>query len=44
MVHGLVSLAIRDRFNKLVPPEQVIPMMTKSLNWLLETIDMTLRK
>lgn len=44
MVHGLVSLSIRDRFNKLVPPEQVIPMMTKSLNWLLETIDMTLRK
>ena len=44
MVHGLVSLAIRDRFNKLVPPEQVIPMMNKSLNWLLETVDMTLRK
>lgn len=44
MVHGLVSLAIRDRFNKLVPPEAVVPMMTQALNWLLETIDMSLRK
>lgn len=44
MVHGLVSLAIRDRFNKLVPPEAVVPMMNQALNWLLETIDLTLRK
>jgi AcrR family transcriptional regulator len=44
MVHGLVSLAIRDRFNKLVPPEKVVPVMNQALNWLLETIDMTLRK
>jgi AcrR family transcriptional regulator len=44
MVHGLVSLAIRDRFNKLVPPEAVVPMMNQALNWLLETIDMSLRK
>lgn len=43
MVHGLVSLAIRDRFNKLVPPEAVVPMMTQALNWLLETIDLTLK-
>ena len=42
-VHGLVSLAIRDRFNKLVPPETVVPMMTQALNWLLETIDLTLK-
>lgn len=44
MVHGLVSLAIRDRFNKLVPPESVVPMMTQALNWLLETIDLTIRE
>jgi AcrR family transcriptional regulator len=44
MAHGLVSLSIRDRFNKLVPPEMVVPMMTQALNWLLETIDMTIRK
>ncbi len=39
MVHGLVSLAIRDRFEKLVPREQIIPMMMQSLNWLISTID-----
>ncbi len=44
MVHGLVSLSIRDRFNKLVPPEAVVPMMTQALNWLLETIDLTMKK
>lgn len=41
LVHGLVSLSIRGRFNKLVPPETVMPMMHQALNWLLETIDMT---
>ncbi len=44
MVHGLVSLSIRDRFNKLVPPEAVVPMMTQALNWLLETLDLTMQK
>lgn len=44
MVHGLVSLAIRDRFDKLVPQEAILPMMTQALNWLVETIDLTLRK
>jgi AcrR family transcriptional regulator len=44
MVHGLVSLSIRDRFNKLVPPEAVVPMMTQALNWLLETIDLTMKE
>ena len=44
MVHGLVSLAIRDRFNKLVPPEAVVPMMNQALNWLLETIDLTMKE
>lgn len=44
MVHGLVSLSIRDRFNKLVPPEAVVPMMTQALNWLLETLDLTMQE
>ena len=44
MVHGLVSLSIRDRFNKLVPPEAVVPMMNQALNWLLETIDLTMKE
>lgn len=44
MVHGLVSLAIRDRFNKLVPPEAITPMMTQALNWLVETIDVSMKE
>jgi AcrR family transcriptional regulator len=40
MVHGMVSLAIRDRLEKLVPtPEEVIPTMRKALNWLINAID-----
>jgi len=39
MVHGMVSLAIRDRFDKLVVREQMVPMMTKGLTWLLNTLD-----
>jgi len=39
MVHGLVSLAIRDRMNKLVPKEKLVSTMHTSLNWLLGTID-----
>jgi hypothetical protein len=39
MVHGMVSLAIRDRFDKLVPREQMVSMMTKGLTWLLNTLD-----
>ena len=44
MVHGLVSLAIRDRFNKLVGTEKVVPMMNQALNWLLETIDTAIKR
>lgn len=44
MVHGLVSLAIRNRFQKLVPDEQLAPMMAQSLNWLLNTIDVSVKK
>jgi AcrR family transcriptional regulator len=41
MVHGLVSLAIRKRFAKLVDEEEVIPTMNKSLNWLINVLDRT---
>lgn len=39
LVHGLVSLAIRSRFSKLVTEEQVLPMMHSSLNWIVNTIE-----
>src|ERR1044071_6213945 len=29
MVHGMISLAIRDRFDKLVPRDQMVPMMNR---------------
>jgi len=44
MVHGLVSLAIRRRFEKLVPEGQVYMMMEQSLNWLLNTMDASMKK
>jgi AcrR family transcriptional regulator len=44
MVHGLVSLAIRNRFEKLVSKEDVVPMMQQSLNWLLNILDSGTRK
>jgi len=44
MVHGMVSLAIRDRFNKLVGPDKVIPTMTQALNWIIATVDLTLHQ
>jgi len=43
MVHGLVSLAIRQRFEKLVPQEQVLPMILQSLNWMINTIDLSFK-
>jgi AcrR family transcriptional regulator len=39
MVHGMVSLAIRDRFEKLVPRDQIVPMMNKGLTWLINVVD-----
>lgn len=44
MVHGLVSLSIRNRFDKMVSSDMVLPMMSQALNWLLETIDMTIKE
>jgi AcrR family transcriptional regulator len=44
-VHGLVSLAIRQRFEKFVePPEMVIPVMKQSLNWLMNNVDITIKR
>jgi AcrR family transcriptional regulator len=43
-VHGLVSLAIRNRFQKLVTPEQMVPMMHQGLNWLLNVLDTSGKK
>jgi AcrR family transcriptional regulator len=39
MVHGLVSLQNKQRFDKLVPKDQVMRTMEQSLHWLLNTID-----
>jgi len=44
MMHGLVSLAIRDRFEKLGENLDIRAMMHQSLNWLLSSIDLSLRK
>ena len=44
MVHGLVSLAIRKRFNHLVETDMVINTMNQSMNWLLNTIDTSNKK
>jgi hypothetical protein len=43
-VHGLVSLAIRERLNKMVHKEHIIPVMHSSLNWLLGTIDSSFKR
>lgn len=46
MVHGMVSLAIRQRFEKLCPEgreeykgDEIRTMMHESLNWLVNSID-----
>jgi len=41
-VHGLVSLATRERMEKLVPEkEQILPVLMQSLNWLINTLDVS---
>jgi AcrR family transcriptional regulator len=44
LVHGMVSLAIRNRFDKLVTADQMVPTMTKGLTWLLNVVDATGKK
>jgi AcrR family transcriptional regulator len=40
LVHGMVSLAIRNRLEKVVEtPENLVPTMRKALNWLINAID-----
>ena len=39
MVHGMVSLAIRNRFEKVVTHDQIAPMMSKGLTWFLNVLD-----
>jgi len=39
MVHGLVSLQIRSRFDKIDDGKNIRSLMHQSLNWLLSSID-----
>jgi AcrR family transcriptional regulator len=40
MVHGMVSLAIRNRYdNKILGPGEKVPMMLKGLTWLMNSLD-----
>jgi AcrR family transcriptional regulator len=42
MVHGLVSLATRQRLEKLIPAtDNVVPMIRQSLTWLINTLDIS---
>jgi AcrR family transcriptional regulator len=44
-VHGLVSLAIRQRLEKFVTDEKMLlPTMEQALNWFMNNIDITERK
>lgn len=43
MVHGLVSLAIRDRLDKLGENVDIKASMLEAKNWLLSAIDQTIR-
>lgn len=41
LVHGLVSLAVRERLEKFVPEKaMVMPVMQQSLNWLMRSLDL----
>jgi AcrR family transcriptional regulator len=41
MVHGLVSLAIRDRMDKFLPEgAALLPVMNQSLDWLISTLSL----
>ena len=39
MVHGLVSLALRRRMDKLVEEEEILPGMQKALTWFLNAMN-----
>ncbi len=41
-VHGLVSLAIRERLEKLIPQQElVLPAIMHTLNWLINMLDIS---
>ena len=44
LVHGLVSLAISKRMDKLVDDKNLAPSMHQALNWLLNSIDQSIKK
>jgi hypothetical protein len=45
LVHGLVSLAISGRMEKFIPGKDYIrPVMAQSLNWLINTVDISSRR
>jgi hypothetical protein len=37
-LHGLISLHVRRRFEKLVDKDTIHETMTKSLNWTIESL------
>lgn len=39
LVHGMVSLYIRKRYDKLIAEEQIIPAMHNALNWMVSAVD-----
>jgi AcrR family transcriptional regulator len=42
LVHGLVSLATRERLEKLVPEKtNIVPVIHQSLTWLINTLDIS---
>jgi hypothetical protein len=45
MVHGLVALAISGRMEKFVlQKEYIMPVMMQSLNWIINTVDLSMKK
>jgi hypothetical protein len=40
MVHGLVSLRVCKRFEKLVEANEVVDTMHRSLDWLIQSISL----
>jgi AcrR family transcriptional regulator len=41
MVHGLVSLRVCKRFDKLIDAENVVQTLHSSLEWLIQSVDIT---
>ena len=38
VAHGLVSLAIRQRLERLVEPDKVVQSMQESIRWMINTL------